>query len=121
MEIKIIEYNNNRIAEVISENIILNNSQDALNLMADCRHNYDSSKIILLKDNIHPNFFDLKTKLAGDILQKFSTYDCQLAIIGDFTNIQSKSLHDFIYESNKAGRILFVKDLHEATEGLSGN
>jgi hypothetical protein len=37
-----------------------------------------------------------------------------MAIIWDFENIKSKSLKDFIYESNKTGQIIFVKTLEEA-------
>ena len=53
-------------------------------------------------------------RISNEILQKFSTYNMQLAIVGDFENLQSKSLRDFIYESNKTGRILFVKTFEEA-------
>lgn len=64
-------------------------------------------------------FFDLKTGLAGDILQKFSNYNIKLAILGNFKNEQSKSLNDFIYESNKTGRINFVETFDEAVNSLS--
>jgi ABC-type branched-subunit amino acid transport system substrate-binding protein len=69
--------------------------------------------------NLPVEFFDLKTKLAGDILQKFSTYQGRLAIVGDFTKYESKSLRDFIYESNKARRINFVSTLEEAENALA--
>ena len=39
--------------------------------------------------------------MAGEILQKFSNYRVRLAIVGDFTPYSSKSIKDFIYESNK--------------------
>ena len=77
--------------------------QDALDLMADCDYQ-GARKIIVHKENIVQDFFDLKTGLAGEILQKFSTYRISFAIIGDFSNIGSKSLSNFIYESqNKSG------------------
>ncbi|MDR3366768.1 MAG: DUF4180 domain-containing protein [Prevotellaceae bacterium] len=34
---------------------------------------------------IGDDFFDLKARLAGDILQKFSAYSCRLVILGDFS------------------------------------
>jgi hypothetical protein len=37
-----------------------------------------------------------------------------MAIIGDFENIKSKTLKDFIYESNKTKQIIFVKTIEEA-------
>ena len=74
----------------------------------------DSDSIILYEYNLPAEFFDLKTKLAGDILQKFSTYNGRLAIIGDFSRYESNSLKDFIYESNKQGRINFVATMEDA-------
>jgi hypothetical protein len=38
----------------------------------------------------------------------------RIAIVGDFGSIKSKSLNDFIYESNKMKRIIFVKTAEEA-------
>ncbi|HEX2934158.1 MAG TPA: DUF4180 domain-containing protein [Bacteroidales bacterium] len=106
------------IAEIVSEDIVISEVQDALDLMADCRYSGNDG-IILYESQILPEFFDLKTGIAGEILQKFSTYDMQLAIIGDFSKYTSKSLRDFIYESNKTGRINFVGSLEEAREKLS--
>jgi ABC-type branched-subunit amino acid transport system substrate-binding protein len=85
--------------------------------MADVQNN-GSRKIIIHEKNIIADFFDLKTKIAGDILQKFVNYQVQLAIIGDFSKFTSKSLKDFIYESNKQGRIFFVNSLEDAEESL---
>jgi hypothetical protein len=42
-----------------------------------------------------------------------------LGIVGDFSLYQSKSLRDFIYESNKSNRIVFVSTLEEALDRLS--
>lgn len=115
MEIKIIESKNISFAEIISETIVISTVQDALDLMANCRYQ-GSEHIIIQKEHITEEFFDLKSGIAGEILQKFSNYRCHLAIIGDFSNIQSKSLRDFIYESNKTGRICFVANIDDAFE-----
>ena len=118
MEINIITINEIEIAEVKSDKIIINNTQDALDIMADCSYQ-GATSIIFYQENITADFFDLKTKLAGDILQKFSTYNIRVAIVGDFSNYNSKSLNDFIYESNKVGRVNFVDTLSQAQEKLS--
>ena len=68
--------------------------------------------------NLHPDFFNLRTGLAGDILQKFSNYKVQLAIVGGFSKYQSKSFRDFIYESNKSKLIFFVPDIDSAVLAL---
>jgi hypothetical protein len=60
----------------------------------------------------------LKTGIAGEILQKFSNYRVDLAIIGNLNNHQSKSMKDFIFESNKFGQINFVESKSEALDKL---
>lgn len=119
MNIKILEVNGTSMAIVESDKIIINELQDAVDLLGNCDYQ-GASNIIVKKENLKPDFFDLKTRLAGEILQKFSNYRKKLAIVGDFSNITSKSLIDFIYESNKAGRINFVQTFEEAMEKLSG-
>lgn len=63
--------------------------------------------IAINKSLISESFFDLKTRLAGDILQKFINYRVKIAIIGDFSMYTSKSLKDFIYECNKGKDIFY--------------
>ena len=117
MKIEILKINNYTVAEVQSEEIIINEMQDALDLMADC--NYQGADTIMLQEkNLVPEFFNLKTRIAGEILQKFSTYRARLIIIGDFSKYESKSLRDFIFESNKVGRIIFASSKSEALERL---
>ena len=117
MDINLINTGDVYIAEVISAQIEVNNVQDALDIMANCAYQ-EAERIILYEKNIIDSFFDLKTTLAGDILQKFSNYRVRLAIVGDFSKYTSKSLKDFIYESNKARRINFVTTKDEAIAAL---
>ena len=118
MEIDIIEVSRNNIAVLKSPGVVILKTQDALDLMAEADY-LNSHKIIIKEDQVTPEFFDLKTGIAGEILQKFSTYNVQLAIIGDFPKYHSKSLRDFIFESNKYGRINFAGSYEEAIEKLS--
>ncbi len=117
MKINLIEIKGNYIAEIISDTVVIKNSQNALDLMANCDYQ-GARKIIINEKNIIPDFFDLKTGIAGEILQKFVNYDVQLAIVGDFSKYSSKSLRGLIYESNKKGRINFVKSISEAKDKL---
>lgn len=118
MKIQAHQSSTTKIAEVLSENIVIATIEDALNLMADLYYQgYDA--IILHEATITPEFFDLKTGIAGEILQKFSNYRMRLAIVGDFSMYQSKSLKDFIFESNKQGQINFVASMPEAIKKLN--
>jgi Domain of unknown function (DUF4180) len=118
MEIEIIEVNGKNIAVPCSQGVLIHELQDALDMMAEVSY-LNSHRIIVKEDQLTPEFFDLKSGLAGDILQKFSTYNVHLAIIGDFSKYRSRSLKDFIFESNKYGRINFLATFEEACAKLS--
>ncbi|TDX83186.1 DUF4180 domain-containing protein [Epilithonimonas xixisoli] len=113
MEIKTHDFNDTKIAEIISDEMIINSAEDALDLVGNIYYQ-GFDKVIISEKNFTPDFFDLKNKLAGDVLQKFSNYRIRLAIIGDFEKYESQSLRDFIFESNKGRQINFVGKLSEA-------
>lgn len=115
MHIEIHQVNDTRIAEIVSDNMVIANAEDGLDLLGNLYYQ-DIDKIILHQKNITAAFFDLKTGIAGEILQKFSNYRVRLAIVGDFSNYQSNSLHKFIVESNKHGQVNFVVSVAAAIE-----
>ncbi|WP_410222344.1 DUF4180 domain-containing protein [Pedobacter sp.] len=103
------------IAEVIAKQLIVKNIDDGTDLLGNLYYQgYD--KVILHEENIHPQFFDLKTKMAGEILQKFVNYKIRLIIVGNFAKYNSKSLNDFIYESNKGKAVNFLSHTDQAIE-----
>jgi hypothetical protein len=109
---------NNIIAEIINDNIVINETQDALDLIGELGSN-NCNRIIINENNLNPDFFNLKTRFAGEILQKFSNYNVKLAIVGNFSKYSSKSLHDLIYESNKGKLIYFADNAKTALAKLS--
>lgn len=113
MIIKSHHIDDTKIAEVISDEIIIRSAQDGLDLMGNIYYQ-GFDKVVLYEENITPDFFDLKTKIAGEILQKFSNYRIGLAIVGDFSKYESKSMKDFIFESNKTKHVNFVEMLEDA-------
>lgn len=58
-------------------------------------------------------FFDLKTRVAGEVLQVCTTYRLPVAFVGDLgaATEQSGALRDFIRESNKGRQVWFVDDM----------
>ncbi|MFJ1440534.1 DUF4180 domain-containing protein [Capnocytophaga canimorsus] len=112
MEIKTHHKNSSKIAEILSEKVILTSVDDALDLIGNLSYQ-GFSQIIIHEKNISTDFFDLKTKIAGDILQKFTQYQMPLIIVGDFSKYESKSLNDFIFESNKGKQINFITSISD--------
>ncbi|MGN7785607.1 DUF4180 domain-containing protein [Niabella sp. 22666] len=117
MQINTHPINGIKAAEIVSNEIILTTIEDSLDLLGNLYYQ-GFEKIIIYEKNITSQFFDLKTRIAGDILQKFVQYRMPLIIVGDFGKFNSKSLNDFIFESNKGKQINFVSDLSEAMQLL---
>ncbi|WP_207422465.1 DUF4180 domain-containing protein [Desertivirga brevis] len=118
MELKIVTIDKSEIAELETSERVINTVDDALDLIGNSGY-LGVQKVIAKEQNFSEDFFRLETKLAGEILQKFSNYRMQLAIVGNFEAYSSKSLRDFIFESNKSGRIFFTDTVEEARRLLS--
>ncbi|MUG43730.1 DUF4180 domain-containing protein [Paenibacillus sp. FSL W8-0186] len=119
MNIVKIEAGGTTIAVVNGVAPVINDVQSALDFMATVRYETDCDRIVIEKSLISESFFDLKTRLAGEILQKFINYQVQMAIVGDFSMYSSQSLKDFIYECNNGNDIFFVSTEQQAIEKLS--
>lgn len=118
VDIRVIKKNDVNIAVIASDDIIINNAQDALDLIMTLRYEYSCEKVIINKKNITEDFFELKTGIAGEIMQKHINYQMALAIIGEFEQYNSKSLNSLIYESNKGNKIIFKSTEAEAIDAL---
>lgn len=119
MNIFIDQKGNSKVAIVDSSDIIIHDVQDALDLMASIYYNNNECyKIMINKSNITKDFFELKTGLAGEVLQKYVNYNVKLAIVGEFDEYNSKSLKDFIYECNNGKQVFFLKDKKDALHAL---
>ncbi|RKQ42389.1 uncharacterized protein DUF4180 [Roseivirga pacifica] len=106
--------NNSTFVEVLSDELVINTIEDGTDLLANLYYQgFDG--VIFHQQNVTPTFFDLKTKMAGELLQKASNFRMRVIIIGDFEQVESKSLQDFIRESNRGNLVNFVSSLSEVT------
>lgn len=119
MNITTVSKNGVEIASVHSDEILISGVQSALDLIATVSYEVGCHRIILQKSVVSEEFFDLKTRLAGDIIQKFINYQAKIVIVGDFSVYSSKSLRDFIYESNKGKDLFFLPNEEQAIDKLS--
>lgn len=118
MKITTIKEKKIKIAVVSSKEVLITDVQSALDFMATVSFKAGCDRIILNKSAICEDFFNLRTGLAGEILQKFINYFMKLAIVGDFSMYSSKSLKDFIYECNNGKDIFFLSNEKQAVEKL---
>lgn len=122
MEYRIINIKDNiDVVKIEDEKILIFDEQSALDVFMSLAYETGENRFIISKDNLIEDFFDLRTKIAGEILQKIINYRMKLAIIGDFSKYKSKSLRDFIYECNSGKDIFFVENESEALKLLENN
>lgn len=118
MELRLHDLHNQTVAELTSGGVVIRQLQDAIDLLGNASY-HGAQHIMIRREQLSPDFFDLSTGFAGEVLQKFSNYRVHLAIVGDFSDFNSKSLKDFIRESNRTGRIIFVSNPREAIQAFS--
>ncbi len=108
------------IVVIQSDELLFWDTASALDFMMSVQYSTGCSRVVLPMSCIAEDFFRLRTRLAGEILQKFIIYQVKLAIVGDFSGFESKSLRDFIYESNRGKDIFFLANEAQALEKLAG-
>jgi len=104
---------------IMEEHERITGSEDLLDLFADVGYRHKIDRFVFDQASLPERFFDLSSGIAGEILQKCSNYRVFLAIIGEFPQHASKSLRDFIRESNRGGHVFFVKELEQALDLLA--
>ncbi len=99
----------------------VNTYHDILDVAATTAYNegHNNIHIALYKESLNEDFFDLKTRIAGEMLQKFINYNVKIAIMGSFDKYSSKSLRDFIRESNRTGNVMFVSEIKSYLQKLA--
>ncbi len=115
----IVEKSGAKIAVVNDKATVITDEQSAVDFMSEVLEKTGCDRVIVDKCIVPKEFFDLSTGLAGSILQKFVNYRMKIAFVGNFSIYQSKSLRDFIYESNKGKDVFFVDSEEQALEKLS--
>lgn len=118
-DIELLIQNNSgvKIAELKDQNIRIAGLNDMVDLLGNAFY-LGTQNILIRSDQLPEGFLELKNGIAGELLQKVSNYRMRLVILGDFSTIESKSLRDFIYESNNSGFVYFVANRKEAIQKL---
>ncbi len=112
------ERGESRVAVFCCPRILIENGQDTLDLLGSLSYLYECSKVVLRREHLTPDFFQLRTGIAGEVLQKFTNYGCRVAIVGDFSQEASQPLRDFIYECNTGKQVFFLPTELQALERL---
>ncbi|MER7174607.1 DUF4180 domain-containing protein [Streptomyces mesophilus] len=93
--------------------------QDALDVIGNA--GYQGARWVAVPaGRFAPEFFVLRTRLAGAVIQKFVQYGLGLAVVGDISAhvASGTALRDFVRECNRGTQTWFVTDLTELEERL---
>ena len=75
--------------------------------------------LIITERELGPEFFELRSRLAGEVLQKFTNYKVRLAIVAPATEVYGERFNELVYEHRSHGLIRFVKSVEEARAWLN--
>lgn len=119
MNIEHLKDNGTDIAVISSDEKLIVDTQSALDLVMTVKYETGATNIVINKSAVCKEFFILSSGMAGEILQQFINYHVRIAIYGDYTQYTSKSLIDFIYESNNDNDFFFVSTKEASIQKLA--
>jgi hypothetical protein len=108
-----------RVLECAPEGTRLRSDRDAVDLIG-AAFEHRATLIVLPVDCLDDDFFRLRTRIAGEIVQKFVNYRMRLAIVGDISRHldESSALRAFVNESNRGKDLWFLANLAELDRRL---
>lgn len=118
MSFKVQEAYNNKYIECDAVDFIIRNERDILDLISSCNE-HDTHNFLFYETNFSPEFFDLKTTLAGALFQKFANYHLRGAAVISLGKITSERFKELILESNKGNLFRFFEDKTAAEKWLA--
>lgn len=105
--------------EITDTSFVLGDEQDSLNLAVLCVENF-TTRLLLNVYNLPDFFFDLKTGLAGAVIQKFSTYRITYAAVVPVKKIAGR-FREMVIETNRGDQFRFFTTKAEAEKWIEGD
>jgi uncharacterized protein DUF4180 len=98
---------------------VIRTEQDAVDLIA-LSFEHEAGTVVVPVARLDPDFFVLRTRVAGEIAQKFANYRRRLVIVGGIAPWLEESgpLRDFVTETNRGDQLWILADLDELDQRL---
>jgi hypothetical protein len=73
----------------------------------------EARNLVIPLERLHAEFLQLRSGIAGEVLQKLVNYGYRPVVLGDVTDAlaASDALRDFVRESNRGKMVWFLPDL----------
>ncbi|MFC4858058.1 DUF4180 domain-containing protein [Actinophytocola glycyrrhizae] len=110
-----------QVLTVAPETPTLAGEQDAVDLIGEA-FGHEANVVVVPADRVAADFYQLRTRVAGDVVRKFQMYRIRLVVLGDISAhlVASDAFRSFVHETNKGGDVWFLRDEEELTAKLGG-
>jgi hypothetical protein len=117
MNVQIHEVNGKQIAEMLSDGIVIRTVRDAMAIVVEMRSR-GLKELILHERNVAPEMLQLPAGVAVEVLNKLTTNQIKVGLVGNFENHKNRLLRAFITESNQGNQVCFTATLESALEKM---
>ncbi len=116
---KFYELHGVRVLECVPDGSKLQTYNDAVELIGKTFENH-ATLIVIPVECLNDEFFQLKTRIAGELIQKFVQYRRRLVVVGDISRhlAESSALRAFVNESNRGKDVWFLASLEHLNQRL---
>ena len=118
MDFRIINKDGSSYLELTDPGFKINDKQNTIDLTTICRKN-NTSKILVSAENLTNDFYDLSTRLAGNILQKFSNYRMIFAAVVPAHRVKGR-FGEMALEMNRGRQFHISTEKQDAENWLAG-
>jgi PadR family transcriptional regulator AphA len=119
MRVQLAEKNGCKYVEGTPSEKFIEREEDAVALVGVCGE-HSVERLLLHAGNLSEDFFDLKTGLAGAVLQKFVNYHMKVALVIPSDLVQGK-FKEYVLEANRGNHFRAFQDKNEAEIWLTSH
>lgn len=111
MENRIVEFGAERVLVLSARGALLAKAAHINDFLAEA-WGVEVGTIAIPVSRLGPEFFRLRSRLAGEVVQKFVNYGLRLVVLGDVSGhvSDSEAFRDFVYEANAGRHLWFLSD-----------
>ncbi|MCE1253807.1 MAG: DUF4180 domain-containing protein [Anaerolineae bacterium] len=117
MNYRAVEKNEKIYVECLADGVLLDGEAAALDLVAGCME-YTCNRLLLPEGVLPDTFFQLKSGVAGQVLQKFVNYHMRVAAVIDPRMAREGRFGEMVLEANRGNQFRVFDDRAQAEDWL---
>ncbi len=118
MNVQLVEKNGKSYLECLPDEWQLASEQDALDLVGACGE-YGTQNLMLHAESLPEAFYNLKTRLAGNVMLKFSNYWLRVAAVIPVELSHQGRFGEMVLETNQGNQFRVFATRAEAEDWLA--